>query len=422
VVSQGVAVTGADRFQQSSAYHFPPEEKVRVGVLDVGFLGYQSLVGSELPRDITTQTFSSGGLNGSGLDSIARQHGTAVAEIVFDMAPDAAMLLTNIDTLFAHSQATSWLLSNGANVISSSLSWFNVGPGDGTGPVNFDVERATGSGAAWVTSAGNMAQRHWDGAFRDPDNDGWNNFDGSSETNPALLAADGSLTVFLNWDDWFTTNQDYDLYIFFECSESAGAAYPCDGDSDSLPAADRPLVLAGISRNPQEGTEAPVEQVTVTAGDEPVVAHVAIRKVDASRSAQLETFFVGDIVTTPAFVVPEGSITIPADTESAVAVGATYWSDDSLEPFSSWGPTADGRRKPDIVAPDGVITVTYGPLSFYGTSAATPHVAGAIALLKSRAGLYSYDQIVRILYGRALDLGPSGGDNRYGAGRLSIDP
>jgi subtilisin family serine protease len=226
----------------------------------------------------------------------------------------------------------------------------------------------------------------------------------------------------LNWDDWFASNQDYDLYIFFECSEAANATYPCDVSDDPPPSSDRPLLLAGVSRTPQQGTEAPVEQVTVTADDEPVVAHVAIRRVDASRNVQLETFYVGDIVTTPAFVVPEGSITIPADSRSAVAVGATHWSDDSLEPFSSRGPTADGRRKPDIVAPDGVITVTYGPLSFDGTSAATPHVAGAIALLKSRAGLYSYDQLVRILYGRALDLGPSGGDNRYGAGRLSIDP
>ncbi len=422
VVSQGVAVTGADRFQQSTGSHFPLEEKVQVGVLDVGFRGYAALVGSELPGEVSTQTFSSGGIGGGGLDPISRQHGTAVAEIVFDMAPDAALLLTNIDTLFGHSQATSWLLSNGVNVINSSLSWFNVGPGDGTGPVNFDVERAAESDVVWVTSAGNMAQRHWDGRFRDPDGDGWNNFSGSAETNPALLAADGSLTVYLNWDDWFTSNQDYDLYVFFECSNTEGAPYPCDESSVEPPSADRPLVLAGVSLNPQKGTEAPVEQVTVTAGDASVVAHVAIRRASGSRDVQLETFYVGDILTTPAFVVPAGSITIPADSRSAVAVGATYWSNDSLEPFSSWGPTTDGRSKPDIVAPDGVITVTYGPLSFYGTSASAPHVAGAIALLKSRTGLYSYDQIVRILYGRALDLGPPGSDNRYGAGRLSIDP
>ena len=422
VVSQGVAVTGADRFQQSNAAHFPDAEKVRVGVLDIGFLGYQSLVGSELPRDIATQTFSSRGLGGGGLDPASRQHGTAVAEIVFDMAPDAALLLTNIDSLFGHSQATSWLLSNDVDVINSSLSWFNVGPGDGTGPVNFDVERAAESDVAWVTSAGNMAQRHWDGKFRDPDGDGWNNFSGSSETNPALLAADGSLTVYLNWDDWFTSNQDYDLYVFFECSSTVGAPYPCAGGSGDQPSADRPLVLAGVSLNPQKGTEAPVEQVTVTAGSASVVAHVAIRRANASRDVQLETFYVGDILTTPAFVVPQRSITIPADSRSAVAVGATYWSNDGLEPFSSWGPTTDGRSKPDIVAPDGVITVTYGPLSFFGTSASSPHVAGAIALLKSRMGLYTNDQVVRILYGRALDLGPPGSDNRYGAGRLSIDP
>lgn len=53
--------------------------------------------------------------------------------------------------------------------------------------------------------------------------------------------------------------------------------------------------------------------------------------------------------------------------------------------FSSWGLTADGELKPDVTAPGGGIFSAYndgeyGPMS--GTSMASPHVAGAVALIK----------------------------------------
>jgi subtilisin family serine protease len=78
--------------------------------------------------------------------------------------------------------------------------------------------------------------------------------------------------------------------------------------------------------------------------------------------------------------------------------------------------------KPDLSAPDGVDTATYlaGGEPFFGTSASAPHVAGAIALLKDRFGIYTKDQVVDILYGRAIDKGPAGRDNQYGRGRLDL--
>ena len=70
-----------------------------------------------------------------------------------------------------------------------------------------------------------------------------------------------------------------------------------------------------------------------------------------------------------------------------------------IEVFSSQGPTADGRTKPDLAAPDGVSTVSYGNrgLAFFGTSASAPHAAGAIALMKSRFGVFSLEQDREIL-------------------------
>ena len=79
------------------------------------------------------------------------------------------------------------------------------------------------------------------------------------------------------------------------------------------------------------------------------------------------------------------SLGSPADGDSVVAVGAT----DSLRriaSFSSRGPTADGRIKPDVVAPGlGVLMAAgdSGVVHGAGTSFAAPLVAGLAALAQS---------------------------------------
>lgn len=80
-------------------------------------------------------------------------------------------------------------------------------------------------------------------------------------------------------------------------------------------------------------------------------------------------------------------ITAPADGFDVISVGAIRMSDSAMASFSSYGPTYDGRVKPEIVAP-GVL-IPGANLSGYsspiinlsGTSAACPVVAGGIALL-----------------------------------------
>lgn len=80
------------------------------------------------------------------------------------------------------------------------------------------------------------------------------------------------------------------------------------------------------------------------------------------------------------------SLMTPADADSVLTVGATRL-DGSRTTFTSYGPTADGRQKPEVVAPGeqilGANLATMGYTRVDGTSVATPLVAGALALLRN---------------------------------------
>ena len=84
-------------------------------------------------------------------------------------------------------------------------------------------------------------------------------------------------------------------------------------------------------------------------------------------------------------------------------------------------PDSIGLLKPDVAAP-GTNTISttigggYG--TFGGTSAATPHMAGVVALLLSVNPELEPADISRILQTTAVDKGDPGKDPRYGAGRV----
>ena len=123
------------------------------------------------------------------------------------------------------------------------------------------------------------------------------------------------------------------------------------------------------------------------------------------------------------YPVPASSIGIPSDARGALSVGAIHhdhWDLGTLASYSSRGPTADGRIKPDLVAPAGVTTVSYGADGFIGTSGATPHVVGAAALLKSANPSLSRDDLWQALVEAAVDLGAPGKDDSTGYGKLVL--
>ncbi len=91
--------------------------------------------------------------------------------------------------------------------------------------------------------------------------------------------------------------------------------------------------------------------------------------------------------------------------------------------FSSRGPTADDRTKPDVSAPGVRITAAQAGsgnryISYDGTSMATPFVSGTVALMLDANPNLTPVQVKDILRRTAQDRGPDGEDHDYGAGRL----
>jgi subtilisin family serine protease len=95
--------------------------------------------------------------------------------------------------------------------------------------------------------------------------------------------------------------------------------------------------------------------------------------------------------------------------------------------FSSRGPTqcnATGsmKIKPEVVAPGQTVRSAYfDDYDFLsGTSMASPHVAGAVLVLKEAFPYLSGSDILNALYQTAVDLGVPGEDNVYGRGMIDV--
>jgi subtilase family serine protease len=117
-----------------------------------------------------------------------------------------------------------------------------------------------------------------------------------------------------------------------------------------------------------------------------------------------------------------GSVRSPGAYPVAFAVGATD-SDDGVADFSGQGPTpCDGSVKPDISAPGvGILSAVPGGYDIMsGSSMAAPHIAGAVAVLRSIDPSLTVDQLECALMFAAEDIADPGPDNSSGAGRLDL--
>ena len=275
----------------------------------------------------------------------------------------------------------------------------------------------------YVTSVGNAADDHYLGTYVDSRVDGrsvngvqnsgrLHLYQRTAETSDVLglgdqphdvlvLPRNGAVVVVLTWDDPAGRSaNNYDLYLVRESSGQVVAR----------------------STDAQRGSQDPIEFVDFVNREDEGRFRILIQNVDnAAAPRQLNVFSFqpqcasagprlladgrherhnyntpsrslsaqSDAGGTPVSVISVGAVCSASAAAAAVFAGSRAPSEScndrthqTIQYFSSRGPTLDGRMKPDISAIDGVSITGAGRFGspFFGTSAAAPHVAGIAAL------------------------------------------
>jgi subtilisin family serine protease len=372
---------------------------VRVGVVSDGIDGAAaSRATGDLPPD--------GPVVPSGCEAGSGSEGTAMLEIVHDLAPGASLLFASgVDSPVAFMKAVQCLTTAGANVIVDDLGFFGE-PYFQDGDLARTAREAVQAGVSYHSAAGNSAMAHYEAPFRAVPGSKLHDFgDGGSvdDRNVVTVPSGGSLLCVLQWDEPF------------------GAA----GDDYNLLLVDEKGAIITRGDNVQNGDDDPLE--IVSAHNDGGGVQVAGLKIERARGSahMLELFCVRD-VDTMEHVTPTSSIFGHAAVAEVVAVGAIDVGDpglDTIERFSSEGPVRlafppTTRPKPDLAAFDGIATAVPGFSPFFGTSAAVPHVAAIAALMLQRNPFLTPAEIQATLAATAVDIGPPGFDDAAGAGRV----
>jgi len=296
-------------------------------------------------------------LDGFGNEAI---HGTAVSEIVIDVAPKAELYLYTFAAEVEFLDAMDYAMEQNVDLITMSAGWVNY-PTDGTSAMTKKVEQAINQGIPFVVSAGNYAETHWEGNYIDIDENGWHEFAPSDE-GISVVASEKRVeqqipfVLYLMWDSPSGTVYDFDLSMTDE-----------EGD------------VISYSANLQESSNAMNFEYVYFTPEEPGTYSLGILYGgDESPDAVLELFSPSDKLEYP---ISRGSVSVPTDAKGVISVGAINYYDSRLEPFSSQGPTNNCIQAPSIMGPDAVATLAYNKSPFFGTSAAAPHVAGIVALM-----------------------------------------
>lgn len=399
VQGEGVELTNADAWHT----HGLDGDGVKLAVIDGGFINLSAAqANGDIPATYYGQDYTGGGLE-SGSD-----HGTAVAEAAYETAPGADYYFYHIGDLTDLENAKDDLISQDVNVVNHSMGWLVQSYYDGTGPVCDIVADAINNDVVWCNAAGNSGDKHYRDVFTEAfdnfhDMDGEGrvlNFFGPEPGYVWLFPRFYILQLWMNWDDYPDTGQDYDLYLY---------QYN-DGAEE--------WEIVASSTDRQDGDDAPVETIAYLNRVNDGKFAFAVKKYNATTNVDF-TVFASDPIANRVY---SSSMIDPAVYEDAVTVAAIArenYSTGPQEEFSSQGPTNDGRNKPNVAGPDNCNSFTYG--YWTGTSQSSPYVAGVCALIRENYPSHTELQIRDYLYGNcAVDMGDPGFDYIYGNGRVEL--
>jgi hypothetical protein len=417
IISQGVALSGADALQRSGH----DGSGVTIVVLDQAFGAasrLSALAGTELPpieRQYRVSFDATYALAGRDYNANSSRHGEFVSEIVYDMAPGATYWFVNYHTPDEFGKAVDYIVNViKPNIVVHSNS-FLFGRFDGTGWFAQKVNEAAAAGVLWVNSAGNYRTRHWEGPWTDADGDGNLDVPGDGNAFRFELAGTNRPACDISWAG--ATSNPSNSYSLALYSDPALTTPVLDAKGGGF-------IQSQFVPLPDPHSDMPPGFIS-----SPGTYYMAVRRVGNPPTTNLTVFCRMDM--SPTAQVTASSSPTPGDAVGAFSVGAFDATTLLPESYSSEGPTDDGRLKPDISAPTNVFITPGDPESDEvnacgGTSCATPHVGGAAALLwadvAADGGAGSVAQRVRDrLVAQALDVGVPGPDTVFGAGRLRLD-
>jgi len=381
----------------------------------------------------------------------ASDEGRAMAQIVHDVAPGAAILFeTAYNTQAAFANAIVDLANHGAKIIVDDVTYFGE-PVFQDGIIAQAVAQVEAMGVTYVSAAGNSADNGFESAFIGS---------GYSATVVGRFENFAQLSTQSGHEKFLTVTMPSNTGAYFildwaQPSISAGGTkgatsdldlfvYNADGTAlsniDYYSSTYEPpyAVLNNIGGNPKEilyyfNDTTTTQNVNLAVGlhSGAAPADFKIMVLDNGYGLSVANSALNtNIGTVFGHAAAPGAISTGA-VYAPFAVNGTVW----LENYSSSGPTkiyydAAGnllstpeiRQTPTLLAPDYVQTTVQGFAQFAGTSAAAPHVAAVAALMLQANHDLSHDEILRLLQ----DTTKQGTDyadhsNATGAGLVQAD-
>ncbi len=402
--------------------------------------GVDSLAARQASGDLPATVTVLPGQAGSG------NEGTAMLEIVHDMAPGASLYFaTAFGGVAQFATNIINLRAAGCDIIVDDVTYYNEGAFQ-DGPIAQAVNQVTAAGALFFSSAANSGNKN-DGQSGTFEGD----FVASGNAIPAAVQAlYGASPIQLqafggnNYTALTATTRNISL----KWGDPLGASA---NDYDLVVTNATGSTVLGQSLGNQSGTQDPYE-FAPRATPYPIGSRIYIvRYSGAARALRLDThrgrITAADSTAGSAFghnAVGSGISVAAVDLATATGPGGTFTGGaaNPVETYSSDGPrkmfyqpngtaitpgnllfaTNGGTtlQKVDMAAGDCGTTTTPGFIPFCGTSAAAPTAAAIAALIKGANPAATNAQIVSSMNASALDIEAAGWDRDSGVGIVMV--
>ena len=335
-----------------------PSGSANVAVIDIAFDGNNEKIANNVVENISFRnTFEDPKQMQNVTESF---HGTAMAQIITSVAPNANLYLLSAGTELEFIDAMDYAISKEVDIITISYTWLNYDT-DGTSSITKKVEDAINSKITVVMPSGNYAENHWEGVFVDTDGDKWHEFENLDEgltitVNYERIFEEKPILVYLRWSDDTENVSDFDITLM----DSGGR-------------------ILDYSYNTQErGSDESIEYL-YHMPEIPGEYYIGISNFGNQANAKMNLFSVYDKLE---YYHVNGSAAVPSDAKGAIVVGS-IGDDNTRKTYSSVGPTDNGLNVPNILTKDGLLTEVYNDEPFYGTSSSAAYISGLITILYS---------------------------------------